>query len=86
MTIQTAVKVCLARGHYFARPAFWEGSGTAIDLGRRLDSARTMRVSPLGSSGGLVGTDWKIDPTEFLLDWEVVTAEDLRQEACKTKD
>ena len=82
MTIQVAIKACLAKEGRFGRPISWRGSSTAIDLGRRLDPCKARKVTPLGSTGALRGEAWDVNPEEFLADWEIVLVEDL---VCETE-
>jgi len=86
VTIQVAIKACLAKRGHFGRPVAWKGTGLAIDLGRSLDTSKARQISPLGTSGGLVGSDWEVNPEDLLLDWEVVTNEDLAAEVCQKED
>jgi len=83
MTIQAAIKACLAKENRFGRPTSWKGSGSAIDLARRLDKNRARCLVSLNAPHNLLGSDWNVNPEDFLSDWEVVSAEDLANEACQ---
>ncbi len=85
MTIQDAVKACLTKKDLFGRPVAWTDTGTAIDLACRLDKTRARKLISLSSPQNLLGSDWNPTPTEFLEDWEVVTAEKLAEE-CRELD
>jgi hypothetical protein len=83
VTIQDAIKACLTKKDNFGRPVAWKGTGTAIDLACRLDKARARKLISLNSPNNLLGSDWNPTPTEFLEDWEVVTADQLANECCE---
>jgi hypothetical protein len=83
MTIQDAIRLCLSQEGQFARPIGWKSTGTAIDIGRRLDKACARKIESLSSLGNLWGSNWNPEPEELLGDWETVSAEELAEEACK---
>lgn len=83
MTIQDAIKACLTKKDLFGRPATWKGTATAIDIVCRLDKTRARKIISLSSPKNLLGQDWNPTPTEFLEDWETVTAETLADECCE---
>ena len=83
MTIQDAVKACLAKKNQFGRPVSWKNTGEGIDLARHLDKAQSRKMVSLNSPHNLLGTDWNPHPKEFLGDWEVVTAEEMADEVCQ---
>ncbi len=85
MTIQEAVKACLAKKGCFGRPVSWKETASAIDLGRTMD-ARQIRRFTVSSSDVAYGDAWYIELEELLEDWEVVTSEELAAEACKTEE
>lgn len=86
MTIQATIKACLTKRNLFGRPISWKGTGTAIDLARRLDSKRARKIVSFSSPNNVQGTDWNVDPQDFLDDWETVTAEDLAAEVCQKEN
>lgn len=84
MNLQEAVKICRrktkeGKSHLFARPVTWKGTGSAIDLGRKLSASRTRKVWVL-SSHALTGISWEVDPEDLLERWQVVTQEQLNRE------
>jgi len=83
VTIQEAVKICLAKEGYFARPVSWKKTACAIDLGRKMDHRQIRRFS-VTRPDIAYGLDWNTEPEELLADWEIVTSEDLAAEACET--
>jgi hypothetical protein len=86
MTIQEAIQQCLTKDDLFGRPASWQGSGSGLDLARRLDADRVRRVISLGTANNLLGAYWHPNPQEILADWETVTNHDLAVEVCKIND
>ena len=86
MTIQDAIKACFTRGDKFGRPVSWRGTGAAIDLARRMYKADKVRRFTILREDILLGSDWDVDPAEFLMDWETVTREDLANEVCQKSE
>jgi hypothetical protein len=83
MTIQAVIKACMTKRNLFGRPVSWRGSGSAIDLACRLDSTRARRIISFHAPNNFQGSDWQVDPQEFLDDWETITAEELAAEVCQ---
>jgi hypothetical protein len=86
MTIQAVIKACMTKRNLFGRPIAWRGTGSAVDLARRLDPQRARRIVSFRSPSNLQGTEWNVDPQEFLDEWETVTAEELAAEVCQNED
>ncbi len=83
MTIQVAIRACCRKKNLFARPKSWKGSGEAVDLGRRCNSDRIMKVNVIHSEAFLT-TEWKILPTDLLCSWEVIPSTVLAREVEKS--
>lgn len=86
MTIQAAIKACMTKRNLFGRPLSWQGTGSAIDLARRLDPQRARRIISFQSPNNLQGIDWNVDPQDLLGDWETITAEELAVEVCQKEN
>ena len=84
MNLQEAVKVCRRKTEPgqpepFARPVTWKGTGSAVDLGRRLSPDKTRRIS-IFSSHALTGVIWDVEPEDLLERWEIVSQDQLKDE------
>ncbi len=84
MNIQEAVKICQretkeGKPDLFARPLTWHESGEAVDLGRKLDPKRALKVR-IFSSRALTGVPWEVSPEDLLGRWQVITQEQLNGE------
>lgn len=83
MTIQAAIRACCKRKNLFARPKSWKGSGEAVDLGKRCNPKRIMKINVIHSEAFLI-TAWDILPAELLCSWEVIPSTVLAKEVEKS--
>ena len=83
MTIQAAIRACCRRKNLFARPKSWKGSGEAVDLGKRCNSNRIMKINVIHSKAFLT-TERNILPAELLCSWEVIPSTTLAEEVEKS--
>ena len=84
MNLQEAVKVCRRKTEAgkpdpFARPVTWKGTGSAVDLGRKLSPDKTRKIC-IFSSHALTGVIWDVDPEDLLERWEIVSQDQLKGE------
>ncbi len=79
MNIQAAVIACKRNKQLLARPSKWEGSGTALDLGRIMYPDRVRKIAVL-TTGNAFSESWMCDPEDLLGEWKVVSLNKLVEE------
>lgn len=79
MRIQEAIKACQKTPDVFGRPISWKGTGAAVDLAKRMQKDRIMKVTAVHHKAAW-GSEWAITPEDLLDIWEIVSVNTLANE------
>jgi len=80
MKIQEVIKASREAEDTFARPVSWRGTGTAVDLFKRLRNDRVSKIAAIHESAANA-SEWNITPEDLLDSWELVSIKVLAKES-----